>query len=93
MAVQGAAVTVATAATLLSGADGDSVSGQRVYVTNGDAAAVFLGASNVTTATGYSLAAGASLPWPVDLSAGEALYAISAAGTSAGAVKVLRTGV
>lgn len=93
MAVQGAQITVATSATLLSGADGDNIAGQSVYVTNGDAAAIFLGASGVTTATGYSLAAGASLPWPVRLGVGEALYAISAAGTSAGAVRVLRTGV
>ncbi|MEU6674762.1 hypothetical protein [Streptomyces sp. NPDC046925] len=93
MAVSSAAVTVATSATLLSAADTDSVAGQSIYVTNGDAAAVFLGPSGVTTANGYSLAAGASLPWRVDLGIGEALYAVSAAGTSAGAVKVLRTGV
>lgn len=93
MAVSGSQVTVSTSATLLSGADGDSIIGQCVFVTNGDAAAIFLGGSGVTTGTGYSLAAGTSLPWSVTLGVGEALYAISTAGTSAGAVKVLRTGV
>jgi hypothetical protein len=93
MAVVGAQVTVATSATLLSGADGDNIAGQRVYVTNGDAQPIYLGGSGVTTSTGYTLANGASLPWGVDLGVGEALYAVSAAGTSAGAVRVLRTGV
>ncbi|MCX4912810.1 hypothetical protein [Streptomyces sp. NBC_00687] len=84
-------MSVATAATLLSGADGDSVSGQTVYVTNAGANPIFLGGSGVSTATGYPLAAGVSLPWPVVLGVGEALYGIVAAATES--AKVLRTGV
>ncbi|MFF0183551.1 hypothetical protein [Streptomyces sp. NPDC005244] len=91
MAVVGAAVSVATTATLLSGADGDNVAGQSIYVTNAGANPIFLGGSGVTTATGYPVAAGASLPWAVALGVGEALYGIVAAATES--AKVLRTGV
>lgn len=93
MAISANGVTVAVTATLLSGPDTDNVSGQTVFITNSDAASIFVGPSTVTTATGYPVAAGASLPWPIALSNGDAVYAISAAGTSANAVKVLRTGV
>lgn len=91
MAVVGAVVAVATTATLLSAADTDSVSGQSIYVTNAGSNPIFLGGAAVTTGTGYSLAAGASLPWPLALSVGEALYGIVAAATES--AKVLRTGV
>lgn len=91
MAVVGAVVAVATTATLLSGADGDSIAGQSIYVSNAGANPIFLGGSGVTTGTGYSLAAGASLPWPVRLGVGEALYGIVTASTEN--AKVLRTGV
>lgn len=92
MAVTGAAVTVAVTATLLSGADGDAIQGQSVMVTVPAAGqTVFLGGSGVTTATGYPVATGTSLPWPVALSVGEALYGIVAGTTQV--VNVLRTGV
>lgn len=91
MAVVGAVVAVGTSATLLSGADGDAIVGQCVYVTNAGANPIFLGGSGVTTVTGYSLAAGASLPWAVQLGVGEALYGVVAAATEN--AKVLRTGV
>lgn len=91
MAVVGAVVAAATTATLLSGADTDNISGQSIYVTNAGAQPIFLGGSGVTTATGYSLAAGASLPWPIVLGVGEALYGIVSAATEN--AKVLRTGV
>jgi hypothetical protein len=81
MAFGGVAKTVATTPTLL---------GQPtnvIYIANTDAAAIFVGGSNVTTTTGVSVAAttgtlqltGANGP----------VYAVSAAGTSAGAVKCL----
>ncbi|MFJ4828398.1 hypothetical protein ACIP79_00430 [Streptomyces sp. NPDC088747] len=82
---------MATSATLLTAADTDSVSGQSIYVTNAGSNPIFLGGSGVTTGTGYSLAAGASLPWPLVLGIGEALYGIVAASTEN--AKVLRTGV
>lgn len=92
MAVVGAVVAVGTTATLLSAADTDNIAGQCIYVTNASATnPIFLGGSGVTTGTGYSLAPGASLPWRVDLSVGEALYGIVAAATEN--AKVLRTGV
>lgn len=91
MAVVGVVIAVATTATLLSGADGDAIVGQSVYVSNAGANPIFLGGSGVTTGTGYSLAAGASLPWPLQLGVGEALYGIVAASTEN--AKVLRTGV
>lgn len=92
MAVVGAVVAVGTTATLLSGADGDNIAGQSIYVTNASATnPIFLGGSGVTTATGYSLAANTSLPWPIVLGVGEALYGIVSAATEN--AKVLRTGV
>jgi len=93
MAVVGAVITVAVTATLLSATETDTASGQTLLVTNTDAASIFLGGAAVTTATGYPLATGISLPWPVCLGPSDQLYAISAAGTSAGAVKVIRVGV
>ena len=80
MAAKGTRVAVATAATKLNTASTDSSAGSALLVRNRDASAsVYIGASNVTTATGYELLAGESLP--VDLDPGEDIYAICAAST------------
>lgn len=78
-----------TAATLLSAPETDDRAGERVIVNNTSAAIVFLGPVGVTTATGYSLAAGAVSPELI-LGPGEAVYGIVVASTSV--VSVLRTG-
>lgn len=92
MAITSASVTVTTTATLLSGADTDTVAGQTVFITVPAAGqTVFVGPSGVTTATGYPVATGTSFPWPLELGGGEALFGIVAATTQA--VSVLRTGV
>ncbi len=88
MAVQAAQVTVGTTATLLSGTDTDAVPGLSVAVQGPSGATVYLGGADVTTATGWPVAAGAT--FAVDLRAGDALYAVVASGTVA--VPVLRTG-
>lgn len=89
MAISSAQVSVTTSATLLSSAETDDRAGSSLALTNGGDAAVFLGASGVTTGTGFGLAAGASMA--LDLQPGESLYGIVASGTQA--VSVLRTGV
>lgn len=96
MAVSAAPVTVATTATLLSGTDsgyggtGAHPDGMSVLVkvpTGGST--VYVGASDVTTATGYPVAAGEAIAF--DLGKNDALYGRVASGTQA--VNVLRTGV
>lgn len=89
MAVTSAQVSVGTTATELSAADTDTRLGQTLIVKNASAAtAVFLGGSGVTTSTGLSLAAAATVT--VELGQGEELYGIVAAATET--VHVLRTG-
>lgn len=90
MAVSSAQVTVGTSATLLSAADGDSIAGQSLYVSNAGPTAVVLGPSGVTATTGFTIASGVNFG-PIELGTGEALYGIVASGTQA--VGVLRTGV
>lgn len=87
MAAKGTRVSVATTATKLNSAAGDGYAGQSLLVRNRGAASVFLGASDVTTATGYELLADESLA--LDLN--EDVYAICASGTVA--CHVLETGV
>lgn len=81
MAFGHANVTVGTTPTLLA-----SVS-RSIYIENGDAAAIFIGGPNVTTTTGKSIAATSGTFQSGDL-VGK-VYAVSAAGTSANAVRVL----
>lgn len=84
MALTTSRVSAATTATLAAGVASDTAFGTVVdwaTLTNRDATvSVFLGASNVTTATGMELKAGESVTvW--GLRADEDLYAIVAAGT------------
>lgn len=68
-------VTVTTSATLLSAASGRSfLSLRNLHATD----AVFIGASDVTSAAGYSLAAGATLTLE---GCGAPVYGITASGT------------
>jgi hypothetical protein len=87
VAVSSEQITVETSAVELSSAESGAVAGSKIMVTNG-AAVVFLGGSGVTTLTGLSLAANATLT--VELNHGERLYAICATSSD---VSVLRTGV
>lgn len=87
MAVNAERVTVETTAVALNAADADSVSGVSLVVLNGGETAVNVGGSDVTSETGFELAADDSVT--VDLASGEVLYAISA---SSATVHVLRTG-
>lgn len=89
MAVAAARVNVATSATRLDTAESDSTAGRSVLVRNRGAAAVNLGASGVTTATGYQLDAGETVA--IDLDPGEQLHGICASGTVA--CHVLQRGV
>ena len=86
MAVSSSAVTVATTATVVS--TGGSSGGEAVSIYNNGAATVYLGASGVTTADGYPLAAGEHIA--VDLERGESVYGIVASGTVE--VRVLEAG-
>lgn len=87
MAVSAAQVVVATSATALNSPDTDTVGGTTLIITNG-AAAIALGASGVTTGTGFTLAANAG-PIAMQLGPGEQLFAIC--GTTS-TVQVLRLG-
>jgi hypothetical protein len=90
MAVTAGQVVVSTTAVALNGAD-TGVSGARLIVKNSHATdALILGASDVTTSTGFSLAAGATLT--VELTAGEQLYAVRGAAADITA-HVLRIGM
>lgn len=91
MSFQGAVVSVTTTATALNAAESagsDKVSLTIKVPTGG--ATVYLGGSDVTTAQGYPLAAGESLPINT-LARGEVIYARVAASTQN--VHVLRQGV
>lgn len=86
MAVANSAVTVGTSATKIAT---DRIHRMSLTVQNSDAAAIFVGDAGVTTSgakTGISVAAGATQTF-TDVPG--VVYAISAAGTSANAVRVL----
>lgn len=87
MAITAAQVAVATSAVALNAAETDTVGGTTLLIING-AAAIALGPSNVTTGTGFTLAANAG-PVTVELGSGEQLFAISATSST---VQVLRLG-
>jgi hypothetical protein len=91
MAIDSRAVSVATTATRLDTAsESDSVSGSAVALNNNGSATVYIGDSDVTTATGFPLAAGASISFNLD-GPSDALYGIVASGTVE--VRVLEVGV
>lgn len=83
------AVAVGTSAVALSATETDSSVGQSLLLTNKGAVELVLGGSGVTSATGYRLAAGASVT--VQLGSGDALYGVVTSGSTT--VDVLRTGV
>ena len=87
-------VTVGTTPTLLLTMP-NGIGYRAVQVNNRDAAAVFLGDANITAAAGANggqniAAAGTVQIW---LSGGDKLYAVSAAGTTTGAVSILYSGI
>ena len=73
-------VSVGTTATPLTPVATQNVGGDTVILQNTGAAAVFLGGPDVTTANGYSLAAGASLSIVTDDNLTD-LFGIVASGT------------
>jgi hypothetical protein len=79
MAFGHAAVTVGTTPTKLAEVQSSA------FIANTDAAAIFVGGPDVTTATGVSVAATTGT---LRLGAVGKVFAVSAAGTAAGAVKV-----
>lgn len=79
MAVTAQRVTVATTATRIDQTGADTFSGTSLQVRCATTD-LYLGASDVTAATGYLLPAGDS--FGVDLDAGEKLYAVVASGTA-----------
>lgn len=89
------AVTVATTATRLdtAAASDTSGAGQSIALYNASSVSIFVGGSDVTTANGFTLAAGASLSIDLDRWGGaeEGLYGIVAAATAE--VRVLEVGV
>lgn len=90
MADRNAAVSVTTTATRLdSTSESDSVSGSDIVVYNAGSNPVYLGKSDVTTANGIPLAAGAY--WAETLDGASALYGIVASGTEE--VRVRETGI
>lgn len=71
-------MSVGTTATLIAGPVNDEV--WRITVRNRHAsAAVYLGASDVATTTGYQLDASEAVGW--DLNHGDSVYGICASGT------------
>jgi hypothetical protein len=86
--------TVGTTVTKLFTLSGGISNPVAVQIQNLDAAAIFIGDSSITTSgatRGHSIAAvGTFQLW---LSSGDTLYAISAAGTTAGAVVITYSGV
>jgi hypothetical protein len=76
MSVAAAQITVGTSATQLQAREGD---GHSLCLRNAGAVDVYLGASDVTTSTGFKLAAGETMA--LDLLAAEAVYGIVASGS------------
>ena len=90
MADRNAAVSVTTSATRLdSSAKTDGMTGSDIALYNAGAVTVYLGKSDVTTANGVPLAAGAY--WSESLGTDSALYGIVASGTCE--VRVRETGI
>lgn len=91
MAIQAAVVSVATTATALNAAEsvGSDLVSVLVKVPTGGAT-VYVGPSDVTTASGFPVAAGESMEFPY-LGRAERVYGIVAASTQN--VNVLRQGV
>lgn len=91
MAATSAQVTVSTTAVALNAAETDVVGGTVLYVKNTDATnGAALGGSAVTAGTGYRLPAGITVG-PLELPAGEQLYAIRSAAADV-VLDVLRLG-
>lgn len=91
MAVVGKRVDVTISPTKLNSASSGSTDptvGSSLLVRAGSVS-LFLGASNLTTATGFELLANEAVP--IDLGKGEDIYGIVASGTSS--VHVLEVGV
>ena len=86
--------TVGTTVTKLFTLSGGIANPVAVQIQNLDAAAIFVGDSSITATgatRGHSIAAAGTFQlW---LSSGDTLYAISAAGTTAGAVVITYSGV
>ena len=86
--------TVGTTVTKLFTLSGGISNPVAVQIQNLDAAAIFVGDSSITATgatRGHSIAAAGTFQlW---LSSGDTLYAISAAGTTAGAVVITYSGV
>ena len=86
--------TVGTTVTKLFTLSGGISNPVAVQIQNLDSAAIFVGDSSITTSgatRGHSIAAAGTFQlW---LSSGDTLYAISAAGTTAGAVVITYSGV
>lgn len=91
MAIAAARVTVSSTPIALNAVETDVVSGCKLFVKNTSANAADLGASGVAAGAGFDLAAGATVG-PIELAAGELLYAIRTGGVDA-TVAVLRIGV
>lgn len=92
MSVKATAVSVTTSATRLDTVDdtADRQAGQSCAVYNNGAVIVYLGGSDVATASGVPVAAGSWGP-SFDLATGDGLYGIVGSGTCD--VRVLETGV
>lgn len=90
MSVSSRAVTVTTEPTLLDATGSDNAIDQSFSFHNGSAVTVYVGGSNVSTTNGAPVAANSWSPG-IDLSSGDNVYAIVAAGTAE--VRVLEVGV
>jgi hypothetical protein len=89
MAFQSINTTVATTATVIANLPIYIGQNRAVQIFNGDSAAIFVGDFDVTTSgatKGHTVSAGAN--YQVWVNGGDVIYAISAAGTAAGAVIV-----
>ena len=87
-------VTVGTTPTLLLTMP-NGVGYRAVQVNNRDTAGIFLGDANITAASGANGGQNVATNTTVQvwLSGGDKLYAISAAGTTTGAVSILYSGI
>ena len=81
MAVKASRVTVGTSPTALNTVDVGGISGSGVMLRNMSAVTLYIGGSNVTTAAGYPLDAGAEIGMDFE-SGSEILYGIVATGTA-----------
>lgn len=81
MAVKAARVVVATTPTALNSVDTSGITGSGIAGKNMSAVEIFVGGADVSTATGYPVAAGAEFSLDFESSA-EIAYAIVATGTA-----------